>query len=142
MSDPALPRSCAGLPLTRFELRTALNQIRIFTSSASPAHHTPFFHDNPRLRITKFLTNESLDVLLSCRTQAICWHLHHQVRVNAGAWDNNSRQKVRWAFGRLFEELIRTIKDLKLGDDVRDVDQLVEEIFADWITVVGFRRVK
>ena len=110
-------------------------------SSSHPTHHTPFFPDNHRIRITKFLTNEAMDPLLGCKTQAICWHLYHQVRLNAGTWDYNNRQRVQWAFGTIFDDLVRTIKGMGV-EDVGDVDGLVEEVFKDWITVVGFKRGK
>ena len=133
-------KETSAMSISKDDLHTALIQLRIFTSSSTPTHQSPFFHDNSRIRITKFLTDENLDPLLSCRTQAICWHLYHQVRINAGVWDYNSRQKVQYTFGNLLEDLVRTIKGLRLESNVVQVEELVEDVFADWITVVGFTR--
>ena len=38
------------------------------------------------------------------------------------------------------EELIKRVKELRLVGDVDDVEGMVEEVFEDWITVVGLRR--
>lgn len=38
------------------------------------------------------------------------------------------------------EELIKRVKELRLTGDVDDVEGMVEEVFEDWITVVGLRR--
>lgn len=38
------------------------------------------------------------------------------------------------------EELIKRVKELRLAGDVDDVEGMVEEVFEDWITVVGLRR--